>query len=182
MKEQIVSFDVAKLLKQLGFNIEVPAAYIGEELILNKVNLSGQDFSGYDCFVELEEFDENWNMNNALFRKNGTHCFGCKLDNKIYFEAYSAPTQALTRKWLRDIHNVDISITAHADIAFNACYEEGNDYPGDYKTYYKGYFLHNRNDWDIKKEDIKNIDFDMDYEEALEAGLHAALEYLKSKL
>lgn len=106
MKLQIVPLDVAKDLKELGFNWEVPNAYFGDEFFINEMALQGE----YDTTVELDEFDENWNQQNWVFRKDGSKCFGCNLDNKNYFEAYSAPSQSLAVKWFRDVHGLSIEI------------------------------------------------------------------------
>lgn len=102
-EEQLISFETAKLAREKGFNIETFTAYIG-----NTFFKSEPEPNGYDGW-ELAE-SNNWNRKNWVFTKSGSSCFGCKLDNVKYFEACSAPTQSLLQKWLREVHNIHISI------------------------------------------------------------------------
>ena len=40
-----------------------------------------------------------------MTNKNGDRCFGCD-KSRGYFETFSAPTQSLLQKWLREEHNI----------------------------------------------------------------------------
>jgi hypothetical protein len=75
MKEELITFETAKLAKEKGFDLEVRDYY--------HPNYGLTDIS-----------DELCNMNGSNWAKG----------------YYSAPTQSLLQKWLREEHNVDISI------------------------------------------------------------------------
>lgn len=108
MQESIVGFELAKLAKDKGFK-ELCLNYYFEdgelrENILNTTN----GYYGEEVTFEYEELIENWN-DGFLTKKDGSRCFGCNKSNG-YLETYSAPTQALLQKWLREIYEVHIVI------------------------------------------------------------------------
>lgn len=156
MKEQLISFETAKLAKENGFKIPVKQYYF-EDGEFREHSLQGiNGYYGEDYEFTLEEFDENWN-NDWLTKKNGDRCFGCN-KNKGYFETFSAPTQALLQKWLREVHNIHIAILP-------------KQLPNNSIVYYSF------------KGKLK-MDFDdlyETYEEALEHGLQEALKLIESK-
>jgi hypothetical protein len=83
---QIIPFDVARDLKELGFDWSVNSAYFQ-----NNKNKSGYD----DLFTTHSEIYENHNDTDYLYRR------------------ISAPEQALVVKWLRDVHNIHIQVEPH---------------------------------------------------------------------
>ena len=85
MKEQLVTFEVAKLAKEKGFNELSDSCYNIIGVISNNINNKNQDWT----------------------------------DNEVY----TAPTQSLLQKWLRDVHKIDVNVipvryTGHPDIAY----------------------------------------------------------------
>lgn len=109
MKEQLISFETAKLAKEKGFDI-LCFNYYFEDGEFKENILTGQNgYYGDDYEVEFEEFLENWN-DKARTKKNGDRCFGCS-KNKGYLETFSAPTQSLLQKWLRE--NKEHIVTVH---------------------------------------------------------------------
>jgi hypothetical protein len=84
MKEQIISFETAKLAKEKGFNWE--CSYTWSEA--DKGVESAFDLTG-------EMYFSNEEIENAL--ANG-------------FTVYMAPTQSLLQKWLREEHDIHITI------------------------------------------------------------------------
>lgn len=80
MKEQLVSFETAKLAKEKGFDIEIYSYFWDDD----------GDVCEIDEKDALDSFEDNWNN-----------------DTK-YSDYYSRPTQSLLQKWLRDIHNIDV--------------------------------------------------------------------------
>lgn len=73
MNEQIVSFEVAKLLKKKGFNEFCALAYADEDLHLMSLNTT-----------------------NFFIDEIGV--------------GYSAPTQSISNKWLRERHEINVSV------------------------------------------------------------------------
>lgn len=73
LKEELISFDTAKLAKKKGFNELSNSCYNIIGVISNNINNKNED----------------WTNN----------------------EIYSAPTQSLLQKWLREAHKKEISIT-----------------------------------------------------------------------
>lgn len=89
MKEQLITFKVAKLAKEKGFNWEV--------------------YYSYDERVELAEYAKNFNLDtDEVVDIRLDHL---KIDfNGISNNFISAPTQSLLQKWLREVHNIHIQI------------------------------------------------------------------------
>lgn len=82
MKEQLVSFEVARLAKEKGFN------------------------EGCRFYYDLD-FQESTFHNDYESLKNSEIVDGY---GKFKWKMISAPTQSLLQKWLRDVHNIHISI------------------------------------------------------------------------
>ena len=83
MEDTLISFQVAKLAKEKGFNFETYKGYLSETIV--------EYFDSYpsDSIRLSEKYS-----NSAL--KNGWLC--------------TAPTQSLLQKWLREKHKIDIII------------------------------------------------------------------------
>ena len=95
MKEELVSFNVAKLAKEKGFDIEVHHCWM---ITLDKKNRIP--------YLERDiEFEENFNSKE--FEKPEF------IDSEIgvKYSRISAPTQGLLQRWLRGVHNIHIVIT-----------------------------------------------------------------------
>ena len=81
IEESYVSFDTAKLLKEVGFDIPCRGIYV-------------TDRTGY---YEFREYDNKQTTNDLCW------------DSEDGFQyEYLAPTQALADKWLREVYNVAI--------------------------------------------------------------------------
>jgi len=107
MKEELISFDTAKLAKEKGFDWEVNAYYF-DDGILNKISYSIQGDFIESIEIELDDLYENKNKNCVTYRITKGECLGCK--SKKYSYTFSAPTQSLLQKWLREKHNIHIMI------------------------------------------------------------------------
>lgn len=75
MKEQLITFETAKLAKEKGFN---------EQCI--------------ECYTDKKELYSN-NSEKILFT-----------NNQLLVTFYSAPTQSLLQKWLREEHNLFVAV------------------------------------------------------------------------
>ena len=89
MKNELVTFETAKLADKAGFDWEVYAAY-------NKNNEELEDLSDiyhYACEggMELDEWFGNYN-------------------SKSWKSLISAPTQSLLQRWLREVHNIHVEV------------------------------------------------------------------------
>ena len=132
MEEKLVSREVAELAKEKGFNWCV--GYVYSSKGLHQI----YDSSIYE------------NMNGTRY----------EITPNVYPNPpyYSAPTQTLLQKWLREVHNIDI-------FAFS-CRFTGYEEIGYYTFSIKGIIP------------VKNYKFKI-YEEALEVGLLEALKLIK---
>lgn len=127
MKDQLISFDTAKLAKEKGFDWNVVNYY-------DKDKTKCSEYS--DLGVNPENFNADfWNT-------------------KAFTPFYSAPTQSLLQKWLREEHRIVVYVITSADRAFRNILYDG----------YIGTELYIIN----KKT----------YEEALEEGLKEALKLI----
>ena len=170
MEEQLISFETAKLAKEKGFNI-LTHSYYFEDREFKENSLTGTNgYYGDEYEFFLSEFNENWN-DKWLTKKNGNRCFGCNKD-KGYFETFSAPTQSLLQKWLRELHNCFIEVGIHSPE--NKYFTKRNlRYFVKINYYGKNFNIEMTDDEDYLKINIKT------YEEALEIGLQEALKLIK---
>jgi len=129
MTDQIISFQTAKLAKEKGFDWGV-FEYFNLDNVFTKEKQAIND--GYIC---------NINYNDRYTQPN----------------AFSAPTQTLLQKWLREKHNIHIEVQKH---------------PSGYLGYLKAHYTITGNK--IIKTKLFSI-----YEEALESGLLKALKEIK---
>lgn len=135
IKEEFVTYSQAKALKECGF-----------------------DWETYFCYDdEQETCDDKIPYQADAAAKNHNRC---KLVNGI--EYYSAPTQALAQKWLREVHN--IHVLPHL---------ENVNIPQ-----YVCHVTHLRNYSARLTDDAKYFPT---CEAALSAGIDAALELIKQK-
>ncbi len=94
--EDYVSFEVAKLLKEKGFN--GPCYKVWES------HGDSQTLVGASWFVEGETVVNRESVDAAAKQ----YVYEYSLNNNV--EGYLAPTLQMTIKWLREVHNYDISI------------------------------------------------------------------------
>lgn len=124
MKEQVISFETAKLAKKKGFDLEVQYTYADDE-------------GNADFFDDWE----NWNS---------------------YENNYSAPTQSLLQRWLREEHALHIVIIPTICGYWTYKIVMTNDSPNVEQPPY---------------EEVHNIDYQT-YEQALETALQEALKLI----
>ena len=140
MKDQLISFKTAKIAKEKGFDI----------------------FTSFMNFYNSNNKFEERLHENLDEDSNSDFCPGfiinnpAMYDNKYYPTEvyYSAPTQSLLQKWLREVHTIDIAIkhaTYYRYLLHGSYYPDNPNYCGGFKT----------------------------YEEALEQGLIEALKLIK---
>lgn len=159
MKEEFITFETAKLAKEKGFNISV-LEYICIHGVFQCINESTyyEEGDGYRCLNNLGGpilQDYNNVKIDSDYAGQGP-CFYNDEDRSIY----SAPTQSLLQKWLREKHKINISMINGSNII---------------NLYY--YEINKTNKFPIKGDGSKNYT----YEQALEEALLKALELIKTK-
>lgn len=92
MKEKIVSFDIAKLAKEKGFDAPIGKLY-SKHYYTADGKLDG------DVSYHFKEMANVRNRDGKLTK-----------DNMPEFIGYSAPTQSFLQKWLRDTHKIEVLI------------------------------------------------------------------------
>lgn len=100
MKEQLISFETAKLAWEKGFNEKCMNFYTAEEHPHRKIE--GKKLTRYGS--------SNYEIHPAKFYRNETLQ---NSDNDLFewLKGYTAPTQSLLQKWLREKHNTHLEIT-----------------------------------------------------------------------
>lgn len=163
MKETRITFETAKLAKEKKFNIEVTHCYgenhreCGEYELLeyNSLCTGNSDelinrITGYNDYCWLPTIDYN---TQGYYRD--------------YY--YSAPTQSLLQKWLRDIHKIEVLVYCNASgwmWELNKSFYK-NDISGGTHISWSNYSgINESGEWDT-------------FEEALEDGIVNALKTLK---
>jgi len=131
MKDELIGFETAKLAKEKGF----------KEFCSN----------GFDDRLEgIEPFGIG---NGEISSTHSIDYFDNKGDNHLY----ARPTQSLLQRWMREVHNIKISILPRTNI------EE--------KRWW---------DWLIQGQPVIYLKF-TSYEKALEEGLQEALKLIIKK-
>ena len=162
MKEQLISLETAKLAKEKGFKTSYHSYYFEDgEFREHKIETSN-GYYGDIVIYEQEEFYGNWN-DAFLTAKNGNRCFGCN-KSQGYFETYTAPSQSLLQKWLRETHQLHLEIQVQ-------------DYVETPKFYWNIFGTYKNNKMIRCIANSPREDY-VSYEEALEAGLQKALSYI----
>ena len=124
MEDTLIHFETAKLAKEKGFNLSV----------LNEYDYINETVS----VIDLEEFSGD---------------ITDLLDNHNRSRNYSAPTQSLLQKWLREIHKIIVLVDWEGT--------DGYFYKLDFKSFYEVAGNNNKN-----------------YEDCLELGLQEALKLI----
>jgi hypothetical protein len=134
MKEQLISFETAKLAKEKGFNLK--------------------------CYHRVS----------FIWQDKPTHYLGNYLDtnSENVDGMYSAPTQSLLQKWLREVHNINIFMTFKPNI------KKWDFIPYSMDMNAKEYIKYNSEY--TKQNNERRFDT---YEEALEIGLQEGLKLIK---
>jgi hypothetical protein len=106
MKEQVISFETAKLAKEKGFNEICTSHYLPEKQVYSADKPKSLFESALRYSRNKESYDYGavvWFRNSDLHDENNGN--GFRLD-----KGYTAPTQSLLQKWLREEHGIDIQI------------------------------------------------------------------------
>ena len=135
MKEQLITFETAKLAKEKGFNI------------LTRNHWSTYDNQGIENNFLRKSYKADWNEKNIPYVSN-------KLET-----LYSAPTQSLLQKWLREVYDIDITVNSNNESRINRLYEA---------VIYS----------DVIEEESNEFSWFKTYEGALEDGLLEALKLI----
>jgi hypothetical protein len=149
MKEQLVSFETARLVKEKGFGIETEYKFYNEKE------------TSYRNYADWDIREEGGYSIITVPRKTGQ----LKKDLHIKFieEEFPAPTQSLLQKWLREVHGIYVESYHDYDPKDKSFqfYTNWGFYQGNPAGGYDEY-----NDWKT-------------YEEALEFGLKEGLKLIK---
>lgn len=158
MKDELVSFEVAKLAKEKGFT---------QDLF---------NTSWYNRFGSLNGRTDIDEKGFYLYYGSGTYTSNPKKEiTKEKYEKYTsitykAPTQSLLQRWLREIHKIDIEI----ELIDNSRHSY-------YEVLLKKEDIRDYNDEDCFDQ-VRSLHIDgnfSSYENALEEGLKSALELIK---
>lgn len=146
--EDYVSFEVAKLLKEKGF--DEPCTYLW---FFEKTNNPEVDDNGvYKIPIKNHTENDYWNNTSIELFKKESEYWNDDID------IFACPTLQMAMKWLRETHNIDIIINVSSK-------DESDD-----KRKYTYAIVSNRF---IGTDNVKRI-----YEEACEAAIKYCLEKL----
>lgn len=165
MEEQLISFEVAKLAKEKGFNVGCYAYYETRNNILYRENDTELQFT--PC--GWGEDDGIYDFRDICYSNDITQDPNLK---QIKQEFYSAPTQSLLQKWLREKKEIYVHVEVwrnmdHCD-EFTAIITK--------PAYIKP--LYNKTNKGLDIMESKEVAFKHSYEEAFEAGLKEALQLI----
>ena len=138
MEEQLISFETAKLAKEKGFEEFVSYCYLKDKKLYGTYSLMNEDDS---AFIDIMDGNELENHNSSDF------------------DRYSAPTQSLLQKWLREKHHLIIIVA----------------YQYEYDSTSYSYWIYKENNSLPINQWVNDLNT---YEEALEMGLQEALKLI----
>lgn len=87
IEESYVSFDTARMLKEVGFEEKVNSCFM------------------YDKYADKDEYEFEGGY--AIVRKDLSDNYNC------YEKSISRPTQSLAARWIREVHNIDIVVNVY---------------------------------------------------------------------
>lgn len=144
LKDERISLNTAKLLKEKGFAEGCNGAYT-EYLKTNK-----SDNPAFRTTKGEVEFDNSYFINGNIMSD---------FSGKNYIQ-YSAPTQSLVARWLREVHNIQVYAYSHTK---------------NIKDEYRDYVVYVNN---TAINDPRDEEFQT-YEEAMEFGIFYALNLIQ---
>lgn len=179
MKEQLISFETAKLAKEKGWipdylqvllkrsSYDVSRYYHGEKFVrFYQYTPSKQRWldKGETTALEvLEPFESHVLIETQMTSTDCIIQYSYKESDELpYYDCYDAPTQSLLQKWLREIHNIQIVVHPKEHSSLGLVYVVDVFY----------------------NDQVFNITYDgvysayKTYEEALEKGLQEALKLI----
>ena len=166
MKDELISFETAKLAKEKRFDVETLYFYCKKGLV-GKMELRDDydHLANYDKQI-IDYFSGYYNWN-SLPKDNRMHMItSFSESNEYYYQVIcSAPTQSLLQKWLREKHNIQINIFAEWNKKRN-------------KVTFCNYIISLEGNMAGLHYVMSGFDT---YEEALEAGLLEALKLIKKR-
>ena len=95
MTDTIVSFKTAKLAKEKGFNVECEYGYTRLKELMTIDRSQESFFEGASRNYRNSELES--------YNKSYLEC-----NDDEYVCIYTAPTQSLLQKWLREVHNIRV--------------------------------------------------------------------------
>ena len=116
-KEELVSYKVAKLAKDKGFNWKVIDSFDDKKNPVSRYNI---DVDGLDSYINTgdeEYIREVFELNN----------------DQMQSDFVARPTQSLLQKWLRDKYKINIQIPMYANLG-TIDYAVSVDQPNDSNT------------------------------------------------
>ena len=158
MEEQLISFETAKLAKEKGFSMPC----------ISHWSTHDHDGKQNKCIYKSE--NDNLYGNYGYLDWNDNHEFLGYISNKDE-KRYSAPTQSLLQKWLREEYNCIV------DVYWNRVERE--------KPHFEWYSTIDYHGKNMENKITDDADFVSNiytsYEEALEIALYEALKLIKTK-
>lgn len=154
MEEQLVSFETAKLAKEKGFDYKTSYGYHNDEELTEHSILQNQGDYMWSDELETEIY---------YIEEYSPNCKAWDWNRSNYYT--SAPTQSLLQKWLREKHELFITIESMWDYTTN-CHATVSTM----RT-------------DLKQQPVCNIIFFetkdcVEYEPVLEEALYEALKLI----
>ena len=140
MQEQLITFEIAKLAKEKGFNLESKNYCTKDGLLYESDNSFNLDWNDKNVSSEELTWDDDFPE---------THI------------CYTAPTQSLLQKWLREKHNILV------EPSWEGTHEI---YSINYRIIILGNTIY---------KDFRGCFDGQSYEQALEVGLQEALKLIK---
>jgi hypothetical protein len=156
MKDQLITLETAKLAKEKGFNIPV-SNYINPDGVFDCIKPTTYNDDG-DGHYDIDQLGGTilQDYNNVEIDIFEIETYGCYFNEEGIEENYSAPTQSLLQRWLREEHNIYVEVIICN--LLDKIYEYEVSTIGSHKL----------------GSDFKT------YEQALEEGLYEALKLIKN--
>lgn len=147
MQEQLISFETAKLAKEKRFDCKCLAGYKSNGELR-------------ECYI-----DDLEDIFNSIYPISNSDIKDAVNKEWIFYDGCICPTQSLLQKWLREKHNIFITIEIDAT---------------SYPKFTYSILKYTELLWETGLElGVNNLSLYRTYEEALEEGLQEALKLIK---
>jgi hypothetical protein len=169
MKDELISFETAVIAKEKGFNIPVSRYYgtnIDTTSDVIKETVCYNNGDGVDTTAEVLLMDFN---NEKVGLEHTTFGLNYEYDEVLGHDVqvlYSAPTQALLQKWIREEYSIHIQVQVLGQFV-----DKEN-------KFYVQVIMFGENKW-VSKFVSNKLKYS--YEQALEAGILEALKLINTK-
>ncbi len=173
MREQLITLETAKLARQKGFKEHTDLRYVEEKALSMHNDQTLINWKDYRAQEFIEDCETGYRDKALNYFKELYYDKFEDLDEGYYLHA---PTQSHLQKWLREVHNISVEVTRDSEVHYQDetrwIVRSSNWNNIKTKTFPIA---------ELKFPEFANFTDFKSYEEALEKGLMAGLNFIDNE-